>query len=203
LKPTPWTALSMLVLVRSPTWMIERGVAPGMGHFVKLFGDATKAYIERVVSLRRPRAVAVCMLYYPDEKASGSWADRTLGALGYDADPTKLQSILRILFERATSRICGKIEGVETIVPVPLYEALDGKNPEDYAARVEPSERGGCKMARLLLDSIDPILRGGGAGSGAGACSTASMPASAENSSGADKPDVRIAAMPSPTHLRS
>jgi hypothetical protein len=37
------------------------------------------------------------------------------------------------------------------VVPVPLFEALDGKNTDDYVQRVEPSVQGGRKMAKLLL----------------------------------------------------
>ena len=41
-------------------------------------------------------------------------------------------------------------------VPIPLFAALDGSDPADYVERVEPSARGGRKMARLLLDAIVP-----------------------------------------------
>ena len=41
------------------------------------------------------------------------------------------------------------------MIPVPLFHVLDGKNTEDYVARVEPSALGGKKMAEYLLDVID------------------------------------------------
>ncbi len=41
------------------------------------------------------------------------------------------------------------------MIPVPLFHVLDGKNTEDYEARVEPSASGGKKMAEYLLDVID------------------------------------------------
>ena len=45
------------------------------------------------------------------------------------------------------------------MIPVPLFHVLDGKNTEDYVARVEPSALGGKKMAEYLLDVIDnPLL---------------------------------------------
>jgi len=41
------------------------------------------------------------------------------------------------------------------VIPVPLFNALNGKDPADYIARVEPSSQGGEKMAEYLLDMID------------------------------------------------
>ena len=135
----------------SPRWMIENGVAPGLGHFVGLFRDATRRYLESLMTQCKPRVVGVCMLYFLDEKPGGSWADFTLQRLGYDKDPSKLQLIMREVFKRATCRV--DIGGT-TVVPIALYEALDGKNTADYVQRVEPSPQGGAKMARALMDAV-------------------------------------------------
>lgn len=59
--------------------------------------------------------------------------------------------MIQKVFEQATSQIC--IPGTE-VVPVPLFQALDGECCEDYVSRVEPSGKGGEKMAKLLLDVI-------------------------------------------------
>jgi hypothetical protein len=94
----------------------------------------------------------VCMIYYPDETADGSWADATLAALGYDQYPWKLQLVIRRIFELATQQI--RVPGSE-VVPVPLFVALDGTNTRDYVQRVEPSGSGGQKMAQLLFDALE------------------------------------------------
>ena len=47
-----------------------------------------------------------------------------------------------------------RINGSE-VIPVPLFNVLDGKRSEDYVARVEPSAIGGRKMAEFLLDLIE------------------------------------------------
>jgi hypothetical protein len=47
-----------------------------------------------------------------------------------------------------------KIQGCE-VIPVPLFNVLNGKNTQDYAYRVEPSAQGGRKMAEYLLDIIE------------------------------------------------
>jgi len=47
-----------------------------------------------------------------------------------------------------------RIDGSQ-VIPVPLFEPLDGKNRRDYVARVEPSAKGGKKMAEFLLDLVD------------------------------------------------
>ena len=46
-----------------------------------------------------------------------------------------------------------QLEGVE-VLPLPLYNVLDGKNSDDYEQRVEPSVQGGQKMARAIMDCI-------------------------------------------------
>ena len=45
------------------------------------------------------------------------------------------------------------IEGTE-VAAFPLFEVLDGSDPTDYVQRVEPSPRGGAKMARALMDVV-------------------------------------------------
>jgi hypothetical protein len=68
-------------------------------------------YVSRLVTKTKPRKVVVCMIYHPDERAGGSWADGALCCLGYNCRPAKLQSIIRKGFELGTSRI--RIEGTE------------------------------------------------------------------------------------------
>ena len=53
----------------------------------------------------------------------------------YDSNPAKLQLCIRKIFEFATSKI--EIEGT-TVVPVPMFKYLDGKNTRDYVQRVDP-----------------------------------------------------------------
>lgn len=69
-----------------------------------------------------------------------------------------------LFFFQRTIRIPGS-----QVIPVPLFNALDGKNSRDYIARVEPSSRGGKKMAEYILDMIEndgTSVTGGGSGSG-------------------------------------
>jgi hypothetical protein len=153
LRPTPWTVAAMAALLMSPRALIPTGWAPGTGHFVRLFRDETQRLLERLTARQRPRRVVVCMLYYLDEAQTDSWAGATLKTLGYNSDPTKLQLLMRTIFALATSQV--RLDGVE-VVPLPLYEALDGKDPCDYVQRVEPSAQGGAKMARAILDRAWP-----------------------------------------------
>jgi hypothetical protein len=182
LAPSPCTILNMLGLVYcTPEICIERGFGhpipaddclcgcgasclstvtscpPFAGYFLHLFKVRVGEYVKRLVGKTRPKKIAVCMIYYPDvNPLNPSWADWALGALRYDKNPRKLQLLIRKTFERAVSEI--KIEGVE-VVHVPLFEVLDGGDTRDYVARVEPSERGGEKMAEYILDRLE---EGGG-----------------------------------------
>lgn len=149
LRPTLGVAVNMAMLLYCSThWMIERGVAPGLGFFQNLMGRRVQAYVERLCSVTRPKRVIVTMLYYLDETKGNSWADGVLERLGYDADPSKLQLVMRTLFRTATARI--RIPGVD-VVAVPMYEVMDGKNTDDYCQRVEPSVAGGEKLGRLFV----------------------------------------------------
>lgn len=70
---------------------------PGLGYFINLFGFRIQSYVERLISGKsRPRAVLVCMIYYPSKKAPGaSSADFALASLGYNTSPGKLQALIR------------------------------------------------------------------------------------------------------------
>lgn len=153
LQPTLRTAVNMLMLTRSPQWLIRAGVAPGFGYFMTLFRDRIQALVQRVTAKQCPRKVVVCMLYYLDEKQGGSWADPTLELLGYNADPSTLQLIIRTLFSKIAAR---GFDGPAVVEPFALFEVLDGKDTSDYHHRVEPSIKGGRKMAEALL----PVLLG-------------------------------------------
>ena len=83
LSPTLRTAVNMFMLTRSPPALIKAGLAPGFGYFVKLFHGKIQDIIRRVVAKRKPKMVLVCMIYFLDELAGGSWADHTLASLGY------------------------------------------------------------------------------------------------------------------------
>jgi hypothetical protein len=80
---------------------------------------------------------------------------RLAGVLADNANPRKLQLVMRMLFKHATSKI--QIDGIP-VVPVPFYDALDGADSSDYIQRVEPSSQGGEKLAKLILDRLEPTL---------------------------------------------
>jgi hypothetical protein len=65
------------------------------------------------------------------------------------------------VFEHATKRI--RIEGTE-VVAVPLFAILDPNDSRDYLQRVEPSVRGGRKMAMHFADVIAGIRDGAAEG---------------------------------------
>ena len=177
LCPTPCTIASILGLLCIPQSFIENGCTfyscplddyccgcsssllscacsfpPCMGYVNHLFGKRVEHYIRALTSKTKPKKILVCMIYFPDESRSPSWAGAALSALNYNSNPDKLQSIIKRVFEEATSQI--KVPGVDEIIPVPLFNVLNGKNPDDYVARVEPSSLGGRKMASYLLDAI-------------------------------------------------
>ena len=154
LKPTSATVTNMMLLTRTPEWILRLGCTMGMRHFEWLFHDQIEKIVRRMVAGRKPKKVLICMIYFLDEKPGGSWADRVLSLLGYDANPSKLQHIITTLYERITARgfeVDGTV--VETF---PMFKVLDGKNRDDYEQRVEPSVQGGRKLAQAFVDVLFP-----------------------------------------------
>lgn len=152
LSPSLSTIASIIALVHaSSDEAIQGGSAWGMSHFVRLFRDQLQDYVMRLVAVRKPRKVLICMIYYPAVAGMGSWADPALSALSYNSNPQRLQNAIAAVFEHAVSQI--HVPGTE-VVPVPLFQILDGCDAGDYVARVEPSARGGRKMAEALLSFI-------------------------------------------------
>ena len=148
LKPGVGTIANMAALLLQPTSWIESGSAAGLGHFISLFKNGIETFIRSLTAHAKPRLVVVCALYFLDMAPDGSWADRPLRVLGYNSNPRKLQALIRQVFTKAVSNI--HVEGV-TVLPIPLYDALDGATRKDYVNRVEPSVEGGEKIARRLV----------------------------------------------------
>ena len=136
------------------------------------------------------------MLYYLDETQGGSWADNTLRILGYNSNPEKLQLLIRLMFEQGTTQI--KVSGVP-VVTVPMYEALDGKDTKDYEQRVEPSSKGGAKLAKLILDRLEPALKQPRTVAGSQEDVPSTVGASAIQPAAAS---TQVAEMPASVHLR-
>ncbi len=160
MKPLPYTILHMLRLA----WFtklasLENKSASSLKYFAHMFGPKIQDYVNRVTSKTKPRAVIVCMIYYPLEAGCGQkgWANHQLRALGYNSYPSQLQTAIRAMYELATDQI--KIDGTE-IIPCKLYEVLDEKDKNDYIERVEPSEEGGRKMAVKFLELLEGKLEG-------------------------------------------
>ena len=123
-----------------------------------MFKDQIEAYVSKLVGKQKPRAVIICMIYYPLEggvSKQSSWADSQLTLLGYDRFPSQLQTAISKMYELATKHI--RIPGVK-VVPCALFEAMDGKNEEDYTERVEPSVEGGRKIASQLMEIIESLI---------------------------------------------
>lgn len=167
LRPSPSTIACMGSLIAlSAESSIQAGTAVGLGHFVTMFGSHTSQYIKALCSKTMPKLVIVCMIYYPHEKAGGSWADGTLRLLAYDSHPGKLQLLIRKVFELGTRSI--RVPGTH-VVSCPFFDILNpAVGSEDYIARVEPSEAGGVKMAKEILDIIQREYCSGALGDAGG-----------------------------------
>lgn len=157
-KPNACTIFNMLRLAwLTPRRNLENGTASALGYFQNMFGNKVQEYVAKMTSKTKPKAVIVCMIYYPLEAQHGqsSWSDKQLTALRYDSDPGQLQAAIRAMYRIATSKI--EVEGTR-IVPCALYEVMDGKNGDDYTERVEPNEEGGRKMATRFMETLNEVL---------------------------------------------
>ncbi|KAJ3273146.1 hypothetical protein HDV01_004786 [Terramyces sp. JEL0728] len=155
LRPTVFTQLNLLMLIyfntqfamtNYPQWCF------GVPYFKRLFGTKVKNYLERLTAKTKPSAIYVCMIYYPDMEEKGGWADAVLTYLNYTRNPRQVQKAIETIFLQAT---CGiTVQGTK-VIPVPLYEAMDGLDTHDYVQRVEPSASGGKKIALLLKEYVE------------------------------------------------
>lgn len=155
LKPSVTTIYNMLLLTYiNSTETIKKGpdASWGMKYFVNMFKNDVEKYLLRLLGDKRPKKIIVCMIYYPDKTANGSWADKTLGALNYDSNPEKLQTAIKQIFIHATMKI--NIPGSE-VIPFPMFDVLNGTDTNDYAERVEPSNQGGRKLAEAFASVIN------------------------------------------------
>jgi hypothetical protein len=137
LKPLPRTVFHMARLAWFTSQKsLENLSAGSLSYFKDMFGTKVQDYISRLTAKTKPRAVVVCMIYFPLEAhfEQKSWADRQLALLGYTSHPGQLQAAIRAMYECATKQI--KVDGTE-IVPCALHEVLDGKTLDDYTDRVE------------------------------------------------------------------
>lgn len=98
LRPSLSTILSVAWLaLASKKENIAAGTAWGTGHVKKLFREHLQQYISMLCAKVLPKKVLLCWIYYPCESGSG-WADPLLKTLGYDKDPTVLQSIIQLAY---------------------------------------------------------------------------------------------------------
>jgi hypothetical protein len=123
---------------------------PCLGYLRHLLSTRVEKYIETLTTKTRPSQILVCMIYYPDETPTPSWAGGPLALLGYNRNPGKLQALIRKAYQEGTRAV--HISDTQ-VVAVPLFQVLDGKITGDYVQRVEPSPSGGRVMAQYILVS--------------------------------------------------
>ena len=136
LAPTPATISNMASLICMPSFLLKMGFTPGLSHFVNMFTKKIENLVARIVAKEKPAKIFICMIYYLDEKPGDGWADNVLAMMGYNRNPAKLQYIISLIFEKMRAYNYN-IPGSEVVI-VPLFEALNGKNTDDYLQRVEP-----------------------------------------------------------------
>jgi hypothetical protein len=165
LAPTFRTVVSVGWLARCSTTSNvtdrENGSPWGIGHLTDLFRDTYTQWLNNMFSKTKPMLVVPSMIYYLDANAeSSSWANTTLGLVGYNKaeGASHVQRVIDRIYYEAWMRKPLEIPGVKLVAPIELSKAMDGKDSNDYVARVEPSAAGGAKLARLYLSHITACL---------------------------------------------
>ena len=166
LRPTLATVSALAaVLSCGSDAAIDCGDAIGFGTLQSLFYSKMQAVVEKLCAHAAPAIIIVLFPYYPQvysKTAEPGWADTQLGLLGYNANPERLQRLMRAVFRHATQAI--RAPTVSTrIIHIPLYDVLDSSaESNDYIARVEPSASGGEKIALRLAATIAEALGSNG-----------------------------------------
>lgn len=160
LKPSLRTVWNMLALVYlNPTDLVKRGsdACFGMRHIVNMFVDCLESYIRSLTRQVRPRHIIICSIYYPCEVAQGGWADRALSLLNYDRNSEHIRAIIDQVHFEVSGALTERLQMPSTTIIdfCALSSILDPRDPNDYVARVEPSDQGGYKMAKAFLEIIN------------------------------------------------
>tara|TARA_R110002050_G_C8741399_1_gene498101 strand:- start:203 stop:805 length:603 start_codon:yes stop_codon:yes gene_type:complete len=134
--------------------MVESDWAIGGGALDSILRQGVEEFLRKLTQVHKPALIVPCMVYYPCVPGQG-WSDQILDYLGYTESPEKVQAIMRMAFRRYTSNI---VVGDVQLLPMGLYNALDANDLRDYDNRVEPSVRGGVKMAAFLLDGMKECI---------------------------------------------
>jgi hypothetical protein len=157
LAPTLCTmaALGSLLSCASEAGLRD-GSAVGMAHLVGLFLGQMQAVLGQLTEKATPALVIPCFVYFPQEhsKEGGDkgWADGALSTMGYNSNPGRLQAVMRAVFQHSLCKL--QLPGCK-VAPLAFFELLDcSPESKDYCQRVEPSERGGEKIAAALLATV-------------------------------------------------
>jgi hypothetical protein len=90
-------------MVSTVAWRIRSGVAYRALPLTCYLPTArVEKYLQSLVTKTKPKAILVCMIYFPDETRTMSWATLPLRLLGYERDPAKLQFLIRTAYQSAT-----------------------------------------------------------------------------------------------------
>jgi hypothetical protein len=120
-------------------------------YLIDVFKTQVESYINELTVNVTPKKIIICSVYYPSLSGKG-WADKMLSLMDYKKNHKKIHSIIRCIYEEATSKI--KIL-FSDVITVPLYNVLDYQDQTDYVARVEPSSTGGYKMAKRFINELN------------------------------------------------
>lgn len=163
LRPTLATVSALAaVLSCGSDAAIDRGDALGFATLRSIFCDKMQAVVDKLCAHAAPAAIVILFPYFPQvfsNTAAPGWADTQLGLMGYNANPERLQRMMRAMFRHATRAIRAPSESTR-IRHVPLFDVLDASaESKDYISRVEPSGGGGEKIATRLAAEIAEALR--------------------------------------------
>lgn len=78
---------------------------PCLGYFRHLFGTRVEKCSRALTKKSQPKKILVCMMCFPGEHQTRSWAGGALAALGHNTNPKKLQAPIRKAFIDATSQV--------------------------------------------------------------------------------------------------
>jgi hypothetical protein len=155
LKADMHTILNLMLLLSN--YENGRSSILGMNYFINLFKGYTTNYINKLITKNIPKLIIICMIYYPLIKNVQSWANTMLDKLQYNTNYERIHNIISDIFKLAISeiKILKEPEGENVNIKyLPLYEVLDYNDEKDYVQRVEPSNKGGEKIAKAIVKMI-------------------------------------------------
>jgi hypothetical protein len=136
-----------------------KDIESDLQNFIIHYKDNIKKYIKSITRFNKPKKILICTIYYfnAGESVDSFWGDKIIEQ-NFLCKPDLHKSFINYIHENATEKLANELnlefKKTTKVSAIKLSDVLDGTDPNDYKFRVEPSEKGGRKIANLIINKL-------------------------------------------------